>query len=143
MSGLGIQLHPLVVLNLSDHFTRDRYRGHKKMEVARVVGFLLGRQQGRELEIVNSIEICFKQNGKELIIDEKFAQERMKNYKEMFKDLDVVGWYTAMGAVNTKKPLKGMAEADLPSEDDLRLTKEKDSLLHLRSAATKCVLLCP
>jgi hypothetical protein len=85
---------------------------------------LLGRQHGLQLEIVNSIELKWKEDGKKAIIDEKFAQDRLKNYKEMFKDLDVIGWYTAMGSTNSKKPLAGMEKADKPTEDDMQTTCE-------------------
>ncbi len=57
MSELNIAVHPLVVLNLSDHFTRSRYRDHANDKASRVVGILLGKQDGRSLEIVNSIEV--------------------------------------------------------------------------------------
>ena len=55
---LSVQVHPLVLLNLSDHLTRQKYR-QKDPEV-RVIGLVLGRQSGRMLEVVNTIEIKYK-----------------------------------------------------------------------------------
>jgi COP9 signalosome complex subunit 6 len=50
-----IALHPLVVMNMSDHFTRARYRN--KVSKIKVIGLILGNQIGSILEISNSIEM--------------------------------------------------------------------------------------
>lgn len=84
-------------MNISDHFTRAKHR--QKNKNARVIGVILGRQEGRLLELVNTIEIRFIQNGLqgEIAIGEDFARERIEAYKTMFTDLDVVGWYSVTG----------------------------------------------
>ena len=57
---VSIQLHPLAVMNVSDHITRARYMTSKdKHKKLRVIGVLLGKQEGRVLEIVNTVEIAF------------------------------------------------------------------------------------
>lgn len=55
---VSIQLHPLVVLNISDHLTRAKYLQGKESDY-RVIGALLGKQSGRSLDIVNTLEIKF------------------------------------------------------------------------------------
>ena len=50
-----IAVHPLVVMNMSDHFTRATYR--QKQNVIKVMGLVLGRQSGLQLEVVNSVEL--------------------------------------------------------------------------------------
>ena len=118
---LNISVHPLVVMNLSDHLTRSRFRSATGKKTTRVVGLLLGRQDGRSLEIVNSIEINYEMKGNEVAINLKFAAERVEQYKIMYKDLDCIGWYSGTGAV--KAPQPGMDKADEPTADDLRVTK--------------------
>lgn len=56
---LNISIHPLVVMNLSDHQTRARFRSGQGKTQVRVLGVMLGKQDGRCLEIVNSIELEF------------------------------------------------------------------------------------
>ena len=78
-SSVSVSLHPLVVMNISDHYTRVRVqtgdntvRGeqrllysyhprrictHDKLVVNVVYGALLGRQKGRSVEICNSFEL--------------------------------------------------------------------------------------
>jgi len=51
---LSISVHPLVVLNVSDHYTRSKVR--QKEASVRSIGIILGRQDGRIVEFVNSIE---------------------------------------------------------------------------------------
>jgi len=55
---VSITLHPLAVLNISDHLTRAKYQMGKDSNY-RVIGCLLGKQQGRFLDVVNTVEISF------------------------------------------------------------------------------------
>ena len=96
---VSIELHPLAVLNISDHLTRAKYQMGKDTDY-RVIGVLLGNQQGRSLDIVNTVEVKFDQHHR---LDEPFCEERLTAYKKMFPDLDCIGWYTA-GRVNSDSP---------------------------------------
>jgi COP9 signalosome complex subunit 6 len=69
-AGLEIYVHPLVVVNISDHFTREKCL---KKGIARVFGVLLGQQEGRRVEISNSFEMLMGDDG---IIDPEFLKER-------------------------------------------------------------------
>lgn len=60
---VSIEMHPLAVLNISDHLTRAKYQMGKDSGY-RVIGVLLGKQQGRSLDIVNTVEIKFAQSNK-------------------------------------------------------------------------------
>ena len=82
---MDIQVHSLVLLNISDHYTRHRANRNQMA----VVGFLLGTQEGRKLQIWNNFEVPFKQGG----LDTEFAGERIEQYKEVFPELDILGWY--------------------------------------------------
>lgn len=99
-----ISVHPLVVMSISDHYTRALYRQGASVKV---IGVVLGQQNGLNLDVANLIEICLKPDGN---IDETFARERIAAYKKMYPDLEVVGWYTASKDAN-----------DEPSKDDLAM----------------------
>lgn len=94
---VSIQLHPLVVMNVSDHLTRSRYATNRKedLKTIKVVGALLGRQQGRVMEIVNTVELTLKEtvHGKP-VVNEGFCRERLEAYKKIWPDLDCIGWYS-------------------------------------------------
>ena len=66
---LSYALHPLVVINISDHATRVSTQsrieqGGGAEGGARVFGVLIGEQSGRRVEIANSFEIKVARNGK-------------------------------------------------------------------------------
>jgi COP9 signalosome complex subunit 6 len=71
-SGLSTALHPLAILSISEHFTR------RKLETEAVLPFtlgaLLGTQNGREVEIVNTFELAMDDNGQ--TIDHSFLVNR-------------------------------------------------------------------
>jgi COP9 signalosome complex subunit 6 len=96
---VSIQLHPLTVLNISDHLTRAKYLTDKGQEY-RVIGVLLGKQTGRSLDVCNSLELVLK--GK-VHLDDAFCRLRLEAYKKLFPDLDPIGWYSA-GSTQTDFP---------------------------------------
>lgn len=60
----------------------------------------------------NSLELKFTQtSGNHIKIDEGFMDRRIKAYKLMFPNLDVLGWYSSSNDVNS----------DVPFDDDLKL----------------------
>ncbi|KAF8213451.1 maintenance of mitochondrial structure and function-domain-containing protein [Mycena galopus ATCC 62051] len=67
-SGLSLSLHPLPILNISEHLTR------LKFQTTPILGALLGTQNGREVEIVNTLSLPSK--------------------PEVFPSLEFIGWYT-------------------------------------------------
>ena len=115
-----IQLHPLVVMNIADHLTRARYRQtDPKKPGHRVIGVILGRQDGRTLEIMNSIELSFEETNPadaqvtQITINEEFATKRITAYKTMFPELEAVGWYSVKGQSGPDQAFDQPTAADL------------------------------
>ena len=112
---IPVILHPLVVLNVSDHYTRyaalkafpgasSRNRagdpnasGLSSMEEdernARVIGILLGNQMSRCVEICHSFELQASEVNGHTEINQEFMRNRMDQYKQIFANYIVVGWY--------------------------------------------------
>lgn len=88
-NNLKVLVHPLIIMNCADHCNRSKYIEPRQ---TRVIGVLLGKQEGRVLDLINSIELKFSADGKS--IDEAFAARRLAAYKTMFPNLDCLGWYT-------------------------------------------------
>jgi len=86
-SGMQVALHPLVIINITDHYTR--FKIQQGQENPQVKGALLGVQSGRSVEIFNSFELLF--NGNEL--DVEYFQEKTEQFKQVFPNLDFLGWY--------------------------------------------------
>eukprot|EP00897_Mesotaenium_endlicherianum_P004806 jgi/Mesen1/4353/ME000022S03643 len=112
-SGLTFKLHPLVILNISDHHTRVRAQTG---ESSRVGGCLIGIQTGRDVEIFNSFELRHElvsvdkgeisdpdsrssgahesSKGKKISFDRAFMQIKAEHYKKVFPKYDILGWYS-------------------------------------------------
>ncbi|GKZ18600.1 hypothetical protein AbraIFM66951_007619 [Aspergillus brasiliensis] len=92
-SGLHIQLHPLILLTISDHITRHAARSQQ----GPIVGALLGQQNGREITLEHAFECIVNEgaNG-ELQIPQDWFVERVKQFKDVHKApaLDLVGWWS-------------------------------------------------
>jgi len=86
-STLNISLHPVVIINISDHYTRQKVRFPNQ---ARVFGALLGIQTGRKVEIFNSFELATTAAG----IDNGYFAQKQEQIKMVFPSYDVLGWYS-------------------------------------------------
>jgi len=112
-----IRVHPLVLVNISDHCTRNSSR--LSGTVSRQLGLLLGVQRGRTLEICNSFEAVTTRelSTEKTAFDITFLSAKQEQCmltflnhavfwssldgifyvvtdKKVFPDLDVVGWYS-------------------------------------------------
>jgi len=56
-------VHPLVIMNISDHYTRERVKTGAKSN-PRCIGVLLGIQKGRDVEIYQSFPVPYEDKKK-------------------------------------------------------------------------------
>ncbi|KAG9136531.1 hypothetical protein Leryth_014374 [Lithospermum erythrorhizon] len=108
-SGLTFKLHPLVILNISDHYTRVKSQSHPPSSAAacaaaatssngcvaaawRVFGCVIGVQKGRTVEIFNSFELLYDEATNSL--DRAFLEKKQELYKKVFPNFYVLGWYS-------------------------------------------------
>ncbi|KAL3488292.1 hypothetical protein BJX62DRAFT_181044 [Aspergillus germanicus] len=106
-SGLHIQLHPLVLLTISDHITRHVRREQK----GPILGALLGQQHGREITVEHGFEclVVEEDSNGEIQMPNEWFVDRVKQYKDVhkFPALDLVGWWSTT-------PPSGPTTAHLP-----------------------------
>jgi len=119
MSELQIFLHPVVVVNVTDQYTRSVVR---QKEGARVYGCLVGRQQGRRVDVLYSFEILLDENQQ---VDSMFILQRGRQFYRTFEGMEVLGWYT------TKQ---GTTEAS--ESQDMAIHQQMESLTDLPQAET-------
>ncbi|XP_073815539.1 COP9 signalosome subunit 6 isoform X2 [Musca autumnalis] len=96
-----ISLHPLVIMNISEHWTRIRAQAG---EVCQVYGALIGKQKGRNIEVMNSFELKTDVVGDDVFISVEYYMAKELQYKQVFSDMDFIGWYTT-GEYPTEKEL--------------------------------------
>ncbi|CAG8655668.1 3859_t:CDS:2, partial [Paraglomus occultum] len=75
-SGLTVALHPLALLNISDHYTRIKMQ--QQVSHPRVIGALLGTQSGREVEITNSYELVHVESDGKIIVSEDYFTNKQE-----------------------------------------------------------------
>ncbi|XP_045585309.1 COP9 signalosome complex subunit 6 isoform X2 [Procambarus clarkii] len=91
VGSVSVSLHPLVILNISEHWTRQRAQEGKPVQV---LGALIGKQTGRHIEIMNSFELSYDELGGHIIISREYYTLKEEQYKQVFSDMDLLGWYT-------------------------------------------------
>jgi len=106
VGSVSISLHPLVIMNVSEHWTRLRAQeGSDQL----VYGALIGKQKGRNIEIMNSFELLFSCIGDDVIIDRDYYTTKEEQFKQVFSEMDFLGWYTT---------------GETPNERDIRVHKQ-------------------
>lgn len=88
---LDVHLHPLVLINISDHVVRARCSG---TSADRVLGALIGNQEGRRVDLHNSFEFLVEGEGEARTLDLEFFQLRLAQYLEVFPKYEFLGWYS-------------------------------------------------
>ncbi|KAK6031044.1 Mov34/MPN/PAD-1 family protein, partial [Ostertagia ostertagi] len=85
-------LHPLVIINISEHWTRMRAQSRDKT-AQKVFGAVLGKVDEGHVEMVNSFELRMFTLDGHCRFNEEFLRQRLSQYKEVFPELEAVGWY--------------------------------------------------
>ncbi|XP_062125670.1 COP9 signalosome complex subunit 6 [Drosophila sulfurigaster albostrigata] len=106
IASVTISLHPLVIMNISEHWTRFRAQHG---EPRQVYGALIGKQKGRNIEVMNSFELKTDEIADETIINRDYYNKKEQQYKQVFSDLDFIGWYTT---------------GDSPTASDIKIQKQ-------------------
>ncbi|KAG6514385.1 hypothetical protein ZIOFF_024738 [Zingiber officinale] len=102
---MTFKLHPLVIVNISDHHTRVKAQTHHTDDgsgssggsggaatAVRVFGCVIGVQRGRTVEIFNSFELLYDPLTHSL--DRSFLEKKQELYKKVFPNFYILGWYS-------------------------------------------------
>jgi len=90
---LRISLHPLVIINISDHYTRTKV-SNPKQNNPRIIGTLFGVQNGRDVEIFNSFELIYNEVEGKIVIATEYLTKKQEQFKQVFPNYDLLGWYS-------------------------------------------------
>lgn len=122
-TSLNVQLHPLVLLSISDYITRHTMRQQK----GPIVGAVIGQQNGRNFTLEHAFECKLADsNGDVTTLDADWFTAQLEMYKEVHKApaLDMVALFT-LG------PVKGPQPAHLPVLKQVQLLTSSDSIMLL------------
>lgn len=87
---LEVNVHPIVLMNISDHFTRVKAQNRGRGQ--RVIGALLGTQVGRQVSILNSCELIYTETPTSINLDFDFTDKRLELFSQVFPTFDFLGW---------------------------------------------------
>ena len=103
---VSVSLHPLVIMNISEHWTRTKAQMGSPQQV---FGALIGKQKGRNVEVMNSFELDYTTVEGKIIINRDYYDLKEEQFKQVFSEMDFLGWYST---------------GDNPTEDDIELHKQ-------------------
>jgi COP9 signalosome complex subunit 6 len=87
-----ISLHPLVLMNISDHYTRLFAESSVK---SRIFGVLVGSIMDRNIHIQNSFECPGIETESSYQLDLEFIEKRLAMVMEIFPQYEFLGWYSS------------------------------------------------
>lgn len=76
-SSLSVQLHPLVLLTISDYITRHSVR----QQEGPIIGAIIGQQNGRQITMEQAFQCKTKQDGDRIVVDDEWFAERLEQCK--------------------------------------------------------------
>jgi COP9 signalosome complex subunit 6 len=87
-----VQLHPLVLLTISDYTTRHTLREQE----GPIVGAILGQQHGREVSMEVAFECKVVQNeAQEIVLDELWFRDRLDECEQLPKERVTMGYHSS------------------------------------------------
>ncbi|PIL24386.1 hypothetical protein GSI_14139 [Ganoderma sinense ZZ0214-1] len=92
LSNTTVVVHPLVLLSVADHHARSVARGSSK----RVVGILLGQDNGTTVNVANSFGIPFEEDEKDSktwFLDHNYIEGMWDMFKKVNARERMIGWY--------------------------------------------------
>ncbi|SMR48709.1 unnamed protein product [Zymoseptoria tritici ST99CH_1E4] len=121
-TSLSVQLHPLVLLTISDYITRHTLR----QQNGPIVGAVIGQQNGRSFTLEHAFECKVSAQDGEVKLDQEWFSDRIEMYKDVHKApaLELVALF-ALGPVDGPQP------AHLPMLRQVRQLLSSDSIMLL------------
>ncbi|KAG0171488.1 proteasome regulatory particle subunit [Apophysomyces sp. BC1034] len=86
-----VNVHPLVLLSVTDHYNRVAKDTRK-----RVVGVLLGQQKGKTVNVANSFAVPFEEDEKDpsvWFLDHNYVEAMNDMFKKVNAKEKMIGWY--------------------------------------------------
>jgi len=131
-SDLHINLHPLILLTISDYITRHTLRAVKTP----IVGALLGQQNGRTISLEHAFECELvphpefspdggsSGHGSGYLLHDTWFRDRLQQYKDVHQApaLELVGWFTTA-------PVTGPENVHLPIHQQFLHTFNETAIL--------------
>ena len=75
----------------------------------KIFGALIGKQKGRNVEVMNSFELDYTPVEGKVIIDRDYYNVKEEQFKQVFSEMDFLGWYST---------------GETPTEDDIDIHKQ-------------------
>lgn len=91
---VSVALHPLVILSISDYWICMRSQEGSPVQV---IGALIGKQEGRNIEVMNYFKLLSHTVEEKIIIDKEYYYTKEEQFKQVFKELEFLGWYITGG----------------------------------------------
>lgn len=95
-----LSIHPLVVLNIADHYNRF---SSQRSPLDKVRGVIIGNhcgKNGQEYELVNSFEMPIACDPGDGGLDAQFVLRKHYQYQQVFKNQEILAWYIVGSAVD-------------------------------------------
>ncbi|ESK91427.1 26s proteasome regulatory subunit rpn-8 [Moniliophthora roreri MCA 2997] len=92
LASTTVIVHPLVLLSVGDHHARAGSRNSNK----RVIGVLLGQDNGKTINVANSFGIPFEEDEKDSktwFLDHNYIEGMYEMFKKVNAKERMIGWY--------------------------------------------------
>ncbi|CAI5447103.1 unnamed protein product [Caenorhabditis angaria] len=136
--GQKVQIHPLVIMQMSEHYSR--FKVQLGRGVNEVYGAILGRQNNRQVEAINSFQLKVGYSDDGVDIDsfgERHTAQRAEQYLEVFPELQIIGIYCCSENDNLTGNEKSMLLKLALAMRGVEKTTHIDSPLLLKMNAVK------
>jgi COP9 signalosome complex subunit 6 len=91
MARTGVNVHPLVLVNIADHLTRTRQTPDQSPQLVRAIGAFVGVQEGVSVSVLDSMEA--KVEFPSLTVNIALLKRKVDLTLAVFPRFELLGWY--------------------------------------------------
>jgi COP9 signalosome complex subunit 6 len=91
MSRGEVALHPLVLVNISDHYTRVKQQQRQQQPTMRAIGAFVGIQDGANVSVLDSMEVIVDPTT--LVVNLELLRRKLALTVAVFPRFEFLGWY--------------------------------------------------
>eukprot|EP01084_Bolivina_argentea_P157143 273848_1 len=98
-----IELHPLCIISISDHYMRVSMGGGKQSSDAKIVGLLMGTEDGLDISIYDAVEVVYDVgmemeegggSGETVALNVDIVKKQKELFTAVYSNYNVLGWYS-------------------------------------------------
>ena len=135
MSRSGVNVHPLVLVNIADHLTRSKANQQAQQTPVRAIGAFVGVQEGTSISVLDSMEANV--DFQSFAVNVSLLKRKVDLTLAVFPRFEFLGWYLVGPVLSDQEMLTVHKQMQELNESPLVLIMSEEAAREPNQAASR------